>query len=355
MTKCLNLNILLVFCVLFAGFGLFSCTNDRVDAPDVSAINIDLNIIRSEQAIASLDTNQTLQSLNNLLKKDSSFYSNYFGNALRVPLDRLDDEKKTKFIKGFIRDDRIQRINQEVDSVFGDFSDMKASFESSFRYLKYYFPEKEIPDIYTFISEYSVQRFIFQENDTLDGLAIGLDMFLGENYPYAKYVNNHPSFSNYLTRRFNKEHMVKKVFEVMVEDWLNGQMGPRMLDKMIYNGKKLYILQQLLPYTDEHIIMEYTEDQLEWCQDNESEMWAFFFDEDLFYSTDINKISKLVNPSPNSSGMPPEAPGRTANYMGFQIVKAFMKRNPEISLQELIAFDESQKILEKSRYKPKRK
>ena len=75
----------------------------------------------------------------------------------------------------------------------------------------------------------------------------------------------------------------------------------------------------------------------------------------MFYSTDINKITKLVSPSPHSSGMPQEAPGQTANYMGWKIIKAYMERYPEKTLKDLVTLGDSQKILVDSKFKPKRK
>ena len=52
--------------------------------------------------------------------------------------------------------------------------------------------------------------------------------------------------------------------------------------------------------------------------------------------------------------MPPAAPGRTANYIGWQIVKAYMRRNPEADIQDLIEATDAQQFLQKSRYKPKK-
>ena len=53
--------------------------------------------------------------------------------------------------------------------------------------------------------------------------------------------------------------------------------------------------------------------------------------------------------------MPTEAPGRTGDYIGWQIIRAYMKRYPETSLNDLIKMNDSQMILEKSKYKPKQK
>ena len=52
--------------------------------------------------------------------------------------------------------------------------------------------------------------------------------------------------------------------------------------------------------------------------------------------------------------MPTEAPGRTGDYIGWQIIRAYMKRYPETTLSDLIKMNDSQTILEKSKYKPKR-
>jgi len=49
-----------------------------------------------------------------------------------------------------------------------------------------------------------------------------------------------------------------------------------------------------------------------------------------------------------------ESPGEVGNWMGWQIVKSYMNRHPETTLQELVALDDMQEILSKSRYKPRR-
>ena len=53
--------------------------------------------------------------------------------------------------------------------------------------------------------------------------------------------------------------------------------------------------------------------------------------------------------------MPDEAPGRTANYIGWQIVRAYMERYPSTTLKNLIDLKDSQMLMEKSKYKPKQK
>ena len=108
-----------------------------------------------------------------------------------------------------------------------------------------------------------------------------------------------------------------------------------------------------MPYTPDSIRLELPQTQVDWLKDNELEMWAHFLKEELLYSTDFQKFRKLVDYSPSSPGMPAEAPGRTANYMGLKIVEAFMQRYPDLSLQDLLSLEDAQYILEQSRYKPR--
>jgi hypothetical protein len=101
--------------------------------------------------------------------------------------------------------------------------------------------------------------------------------------------------------------------------------------------------------------MELPAVQTQWLQENERDIWAFFLSEDLLYSEDWQKIRKYVEYSPSSPGMPPEAPGRTGTWIGWQIVRSYMKNQPETSLTDLLAQKDSQKFLQMSRYKPPRK
>ncbi|WP_235298165.1 gliding motility lipoprotein GldB [Portibacter marinus] len=325
-----------------AGLLLYSCVRDEVSAPDVSGIDGNFDLIRVEQVMMNADTNNVLEELNQY----PAFTQIYLNNIMGF----TDDENEN--LKGFVTDENINLIYQATQIQYGNFESLEADFEKAFQYYKYYFPNRDIPKIYTFISEYGIQRFVFSDENGKDALGIGLDLFLGADYPYAQFIPNNPAFSSYLIRRFNKDHLIKRSMGALVEDLLGPNKGSTLLEKMIHNGKKLYILDQLLPSTPDSIIMEYTEEQMEWVQDNEVEMWAYLLKEDLFFDSDINKINKLVNPSPNSPGMPKEAPGRTANYLGWRIVDAFMKRQQNYSIDDLINEGDAQKILNLSKFKP---
>jgi len=340
-----------VFLLLIIGIIIEGCHRGKgKDIPDVSNIEIDLKLRRFERDLFSLDTSKMEQGMAVLESKFPEFSKLYFGVILGSPDPRIAPDGREEYVKGFISHPQVRKLYDTCTTAFQNTDALEAEFNQAFRLFKYYFPEQPTPTVTTFISEYSLATFVYGKND----LAVGLDFFLGENYPYQAYNPQNANFSKYLTRTFNKDHLVLKTLKPLVQDLLGNLPGNRLLDHMIHNGKELFILDRLLPNTPDSVKLEFTPKQVQWCKDNELEMWAHFLREDLLYSTDWGKYRKLVEYSPNSPGMPAEAPGRTANWVGWQIVKSFMSRHPETSLPELIALKDAQELLNKSKYKPAR-
>lgn len=331
---------------------LISC-GDNKNIPDVSNIPVEVKIQRFEQDLFSIDTNDVAPGLKQIEAKYPAFSQIYFEELLGSTDERIAPQGQEAYMKGFLTHPSVLHLYDTTQQVFKNIAAIEEEFKQAFQFFNYYFPEEPIPDITTFISEYSVGAFIFGDSSN-NSLAVGLDFFLGENYPYQQYNPGNSNFSAYLTRTFNKQHLVSKTLQPLIEEIVGYPSGNRLLDLMVNNGKKLYLLDKLLPYAPDSIKLEITDQQSKWLRNNELEMWAYFLKENLFYSSDYNNIRKYIEYSPNSPGMPPEAPGRTANWLGWQIVKAYMKRYPETTMQQLIVLKDAQVLLDQSKYKPNR-
>ncbi len=334
-----------------------SCGKDK-NIPDVSDIEADVEVRRFERDLFSLDTAHMAQALENLESKYPEFSNIYFGQILGSTDSLIAPEGHPAYVKGFIRYPTVRQLYDTTQIIFGDFSDIRDRYHQAFQFLKYYFPDQPTPDVTTFISEYSVAAFIYGDNQ----LAVGLDLFLGENYPYQKYNPNNTNFSAYLVRTFNKDHLVSKSLQPLIADLIGLPQGNRLLDLMVHNGKELFILDKLLPFAPDSVKLEITSEQVKWLEDNELEMWAYFLkenagfsDQNLLYSSDWQAIRKYVEYSPSSPGMPEQAPGRTANWLGWKIVEAYMERHPEATMQDLINLKDAQTLLDQSKYRPKRR
>jgi hypothetical protein len=152
----------------------------------------------------------------------------------------------------------------------------------------------------------------------------------------------------------NGDHLVAKTVQALVENYVENPVSTRMIDIMMRNGIVLYIKEKLLPELEKPVLFEYTSEQLTWLEENESNIWVHFLEEELLYENNYRKFQKLVTPSPNVPNMPAEAPGRLANWMAYRIVTAYMKRNPNVKLQDLTQMLDGQQILNDSKYKPRR-
>ena len=336
--------------LLFAALFLFSCKNE-VDIPNTDQINIELKVVRFEEELFNLDTNNMDIALKQLEENYPAFYQLYFNQIL--PLTK-DSSQLSLSVKKFITDPSMRKLKDTTQSVIDNFKEIKRDLTSAMKLAKYYLPQYKVPSFYTFISEYGYQSFVFDDNRT-DGVGIGLDMYLGSTFDYKKLDPQNPNFSDYITRTFNKDHIVPKTVSTIIEDIVPMQSGPTLLDQMISNGKKLYIKKKLLPTTNDTLIFEYSKSQMKWVQDNELEIWSFFIDQNLMYESKIGKINKYINDSPNAPGMPQEAPGKTANYIGYKIIEAYMDKYTDKEITDLLQATDLQVILDESKYKPKRK
>lgn len=344
------MSIRLIISVLFLNFSLIlGCKNDK--SPDTSHIQADVQIIRTEKVLQNINNPRDLEIL---IEKNPSFYKLYFSEVLGI--NAVGEDSIFQSLEPFLKDSLTKSVFSSIQNRFGNDDILKTDIEKMYQNLLYYFPDKmAIPNIYTFISDFAYQIFIFEDEGKKDGIAVGLDMFLHPDIPYKKLDPDNNNFSDYITRAWNADHISKKIADIHVADLVGEVPGHRLLDQMIHNGKALYITELLLPQKHDSIIHEYSGAQMQFCEENELQMWSFFFDQKLFFETNPTKIAKYIFPSPKSPDMPADAPGRTANYLGWKIVKTYMDRYPETTLEQLINMTDSQQLLDKSKYKPKQK
>ena len=81
-------------------------------------------------------------------------------------------------------------------------------------------------------------------------------------------------------------------------------------------------------------------------------MWTFLVERKMLFSTDYMTINKLINPTPFTALFTNESPGRAAVWLGYKIIESYMKNN-DVSIPQLIADENYQGILERSKFNPK--
>src|SRR5690606_7722974 len=125
-----------------------------------------------------------------------------------------------------------------------------------------------------------------------------------------------------------------------------------LLQHMIYHGKVLYTMDQVLPAVPDSLKIGYTAQQQEWANYFEPDIWAWFLQENLLYEADYNRIQKYLGEAPFTPelGERNESAPKLGAFIGWKIVRAYMARNKEKPLLDLLATD-AQEILDESRYR----
>ncbi|HLO79732.1 MAG TPA: hypothetical protein VK166_02170 [Chitinophagaceae bacterium] len=328
-----------------------SCKNaDRT--PDVSGIKINLEVQRFEQDLFAMDTANMAASIQAMQQKYPQFLVDFMANILGVPAG---DPQAGLILKKFITDFRT--LKETADKKISNFTPYAKEVEQMLKYVKHYFPQYQQPaKLITFIGPmdafYEASLGWSGDIITTSGLGVGLQMHLGGSSSFYMQDGGQ-GYPEYISRRFEPEYIAVNCAKNIIDDIYPDQSRSKALvDQMVDKGKRLYILDRLLPKTADTLKIGYTKAQLEGCYKNEGLIWNTFATNNLLFETDYQKLKTFVGEGPKTMELGENSPGYIALFVGKQIVEAYMEKFPETSLQQLLSID-NRKIYELSKYKPK--
>lgn len=337
---------------LFLGLLCWSCGSKK-GIPDVSGIQVNLEVQRFEQDFFSIDTNNIEASIPALHQKYPFFLADFLQNILGLSLEETQNTNAA--IRIFLRD--YQLVKDTADKVFYSFSTVEKEIRQGLQFVKHYFPAYEAPEkIITFIGPLDAvfQTPFGKTGDviTQDALAVALQLHLGENASLYQSQIAQSIFPKYVSRKFSPEYIAVNCIKNIVDDIFPGLPNRTLLDHAVDKGKRLYLLDKFMPYTPDSIKTGYTQKQLKDCYANEGYIWSFLAQNNLIFNSDPLRIQGYVEEAPYTQELGEGSPGNIALFVGRQIVKKYMELFPETTLEELLQLD-AQTLLNQSKYKPK--
>ena len=302
---------------------IFICTacsdKGRFYSKEAENLPLEVKIERFDLDFMSMDSTS-------IVEKYPTFYPIYVRNILEIPAAEVSKFKADSVVRGLFAD-----VEKEYSSV----SDVEKTLTKSFKYYKYYFPEKQVPKVGFHVSGFN-QCVVTLE----DRISVSADYYLGKDYPMYSSVAYQYEVP-YLTR----EHLP---VDVML-GWLSSEFPTndyRLLESMINHGKLMYLLEAFLPDHKMSEILSYSEEQFAWCEEHEKRIWHSIVENKELYSTDWRTIMKYTQPAPFTNGYSQEhSPGRLGVYMGWKIVSSFMKAHKDFSLSDLMSTTDAQEIM----------
>lgn len=306
----------------------FSCKNEESNKLSVDVSNIEANV---EIERFDIDFYNTKPSE---LSKTKEKYPMFFPSQPdSVWVNKINNKDE-------------QELFAETQKVFSEINKEKEELTSLFKHVKYYNPKFVSPKVITMLTNIDYNNRIVY-TDSL--LLISLDSYLGKEH---EFYNDYPA---YVKQNNTKEHIVVDVAKAIVGKQMLPSMARSFIDKMIYRGKKMYLLDAYLPNTLDALKIGYSQIKLDWAERNEEQIWMYFVEKDLLYSTSKDVDKRFLDLAPFSKFYMEEdsqSPGRIGEWIGWQIVRSYMQKN-DVSLHQLLQTSEDE-IFKKSGYKPKR-
>jgi hypothetical protein len=260
------------------------------------------------------------------------------------------DTLKVIQIRDFISDPFNRALYEKSREMYPDPGFLEDGLTQAFENIKTVYPEFKVPHVYTYISGLLYELPIqYIDIDTV--IVIGIDMFLGWNFEVYRAA----ALPVYLTRRMEPQNIIPECSRQIAFSMLPQDLQPKtLLDQMILHGKVLYAMDLFLPETTDSLKIGYTKNQMEWCHENEAALWRLLIDQELLFRSDAALGTRFIQDGPFTTGLPPGSPAMLGRWMGWQIVRSYMKKNPGITLKQLFEQSDSQGILSESGYKPKK-
>lgn len=310
--------------ILFVVF--LSCDKKSKTEKAIEAIPVDIKVVRFDKAF--FETKPA--DLANLKNEYPLFFNSNTEDA--VWLEKMQDPL-------------WRELYNEVEKKYADFEPVRDDFNKLFQHIKYYFPKTKTPKVVTVIAEMDYNNKVIYADSLV---IVSLELYLGKEHKFYQ-------FPEYIKQNFETKQIMPDVVSSFASQKIAAVTDKTLLSQMIYFGKELYLKDLLLPdYTDEEKI-GYTSEQLIWSKENEGYMWRYFIEREMLYDDDPKLKSRFVSPAPFSKfylEIDNESPGRVGAWIGWQIVRSYMKNN-DVSITEMLQMN-GKEIFEKSKYKPKK-
>ena len=315
----------LVFCCFVVL--LVSCSAEDKREEEISNIPVKMELERFDRRFAEA----TADSLGSLKKDFPYLFPIQFSDSLWV-------EKMN---------DTIQlQLNAAVQTEFPDLQQTELELENLFQHIKYYFPQTKIPKVIILTSDVDYRNKVVWADSLL---LVSLDTYLGPKHPLYLGVQE------YIKKGMNRNYLLPNVATAFGESVVPEPQSRNFLAHILYFGKLLYLQDLLLPSISDARKMGYTPEEMEWAQKNEEQIWRYFVENELLFSSDTELYPRFLYPAPFSKfylQLDNEAPARLGQYIGWQMLRKYSEKTGA-SVEEILNTD-AQTIFEKANYKPKK-
>ena len=313
-----------LFGILF--FAISACSSSNAVEEEIAKIPVEITLDRFDQKFFNASKEDFYQ-----LKQDYPYlFPEQYPDSIWQKRQR----------------DSLQVLLQgEISKVYPSLAPFEKQLKPLFQHIKYYFPRLKDPKVILLTNNVDYQnKTVYADSLVL----ISLDTFLGANNPLYEGI------PQYIVRDMDIAYLGAHLSDEFAISVVPAPADRTLLAQMIYYGKRFYIKDILLPDTADEIKISYTEKEMNWVKENERFIWQYFIENELLYKTQSSYLLRFIEPAPFSKfylEIDNESPGKIGQWLGWQIVRAFVSKNPDKTPQQILATP-AQELFTKANYKP---
>lgn len=315
----------LLICGIFLVYG---CTTKSKTESEIEKIAINVEFIRFDKIFGTAQ----LEDLSRLKSQFPAFFPKQYSDSIWI--DKLQDTLQ-------------KQLYDEVIKKFPNEDYFKDDLGFLFQHIKYFFPQFKTPTVVITTSDVDYKNKIIL-SDSL--LILSLDNYLGSDHLFYEGI---PDF---ISQDMKESQIISDIASVYAQKWIPKPKQRTFLAQIIYFGKQLYLKDLWMTTAEDFNKIGFTKDEFIWIENNETEIWRNFVENEYLYNTNPKLSSRFINPAPFSKfylEIDNESPGMVGRYIGWQIVRSYMENNKS-NIQQLFTLS-AEEIFNKSKYKPTKK
>jgi len=331
--------------IVFPLFILFACGSDKLNV-DISDVKTEpLQSLRLEEDLFALSPSEFDAKAPVIKAKYGAFYEHFLINPLG--LNGTKDTAYKAMVLDFVMNKEVREAYNDVRKVYpaSKLEKITSEVNDCVKHFHYHFPKRKLPT--RLITCTTGWNYTFAYLDS--ALVVSLDMYLGGNSKFYQMLH----YPQYQTSKMDEAHLLPDI----ARGWLLTEFDKNtpentLLNHTIFYGKLFYAVNALVPGTPDSLIIGYSAKQIKTCETYEKNYWGYFAEKNRLYENNLNTIRELTSEGPFTAAISKECPPRIAMWIGWQIVRSYMKNNKDVTLEQLMDDTNAQKILSKSKYRP---
>lgn len=355
---------ILLYIIIISSNIFFNGCSSNPNA-DIEGISLELNLKRMDepmyQAAKAFKENpkpDTFAIYQKYLSPDREFWLELSPFFEQITADSLitsgfQDTVLALHYGRFLADTNMMKLLDSIHIRFAPDYPFKETLLPVFKRVVKHFPQAQIPEIRTFVNGYSppgMRPEIDQNFPSASGkyFGMGLHYWMGERFSF--YAPDLPMF---IRKRFHPRFMAVSVANQIAEDIVPGvdlRTNPTLLDKAIQLGIKQCVLDALAPNEPDSMKFFYTDKQMYWAEYYEKNIYKEILPK--LYVKDFTVHQDYLVEKPFTADLSRESAPRLAQFFGWKVVKAYLKKHPEVTIAQLSEIKDYESIWKNSGYKP---